>query len=116
MSAIATVDFSRSGLADQSQAFARAEVETYAVDRPHSPQRRVVVNPKVAHLEDNIIAQVRELSYLGTAASSCRTYGDPHQRSPFGRIDASTPAASIADRLAIGGERAQCAARQQFHI
>ena len=35
MSAIATVDFPDPDFANQSQALARAQVETHAVDRPH---------------------------------------------------------------------------------
>jgi hypothetical protein len=57
---------SRSGLADQSQPLACAQIETDAIDRPHGSQRRVALNPEVAHLEDGgLIAQVRQLPSCG---------------------------------------------------
>jgi hypothetical protein len=40
----------------------------------------VVVNPKVAHLEDGIITQVRRLPSLGIVSSTCRTFAGAHQR------------------------------------
>jgi hypothetical protein len=70
---------SRSGLADQPQPLACTQIETDAVDRPHRPQRRVVVNLEVAHLEDRIIAQVRQLPSCGAIANR-RTFAGAHQR------------------------------------